>query len=75
MGRRYARQDESGTPFCITIDGDSAKGKDVTIRERDSTKQIRVKILELRDVMRKLIFSEIEFEKAGKIIDTRVKEE
>ena len=74
VGRRYARQDESGTPFCVTIDGDSVKGKDVTIRERDSTKQIRVKVADLRDVLRKLISSELKFEDAGKIVETRVKE-
>ena len=37
-----ARNDESGTPFCITIDEKSSKQKDVTIRDRDTTKQIRV---------------------------------
>ena len=74
VGRRYARNDEIGTPFCITIDEDSAKNKDVTIRDRDSTKQIRVKIADLRDVIRKLINNELVFERAGKIVDTRVKE-
>jgi len=68
IGRRYARNDEIGTPFCITIDGDSIKNKDVTIRDRDTTKQIRVKIAELKDILRKLINEEIEFEKAGKIV-------
>jgi len=68
IGRRYARNDEIGTPFCITVDGDSSKNKDVTIRDRDTTKQIRVKISELKDVIRKLINGEVEFEKAGKLI-------
>ncbi len=67
IGRRYARNDEAGTPFCITVDGDSAKNRDVTIRERDTTKQIRVKLSDLSETMRKLINGEIEFEKAGKI--------
>ena len=66
VGRRYARQDEAGTPFCITVDADSVKGKDITIRERDSTKQIRVKISELKNIFRKLILGEIAFDKAGK---------
>lgn len=70
VGRRYARNDEIGTPYCITIDGDSTKEKDVTIRDRDTTKQIRVKVLELKDTLRKLINKEIEFEKAGKVIKT-----
>lgn len=55
IGRRYARQDESGTPFCITYDFDSEKNKDVTIRERDSAKQIRVKISELKTIISQLI--------------------
>ena len=68
IGRRYARNDEIGTPYCITIDGDSLKNKNVTIRNRDTTKQIRVKISRLKDVLKKLIYSEITFEKAGKLI-------
>ena len=42
IGRRYARMDEVGTPFCITVDFDGLKDGTVTIRDRDSTKQIRV---------------------------------
>jgi glycyl-tRNA synthetase len=68
IGRRYARSDEVGVPYCITIDGDSIKNKDVTIRDRDSRKQVRVKIADLSDVLRKLIFGEIKFEKAGKLV-------
>jgi glycyl-tRNA synthetase len=68
IGRRYARNDEIGTPYCITIDGDSLANNDVTIRDRDTTKQIRVKVLDLKEVLRKLINSEIVFEKAGKLI-------
>jgi glycyl-tRNA synthetase len=74
VGRRYARNDEIGTPYCITIDADSENGCDVTIRDRDSTKQIRVKIKDLKEVLRKLINNEIEFEKAGKKVETRKKE-
>ncbi len=74
IGRRYARNDEVGTPYCITVDEDSLKKKDVTIRDRDTTKQIRVKVSELKEVLRKLIDGEIEFERAGKIVVTRVKE-
>jgi len=69
IGRRYARNDEIGTPYCITIDGDSLNNKDVTIRDRDTTKQIRVKVSDLRDVFRKLINCEIDFEKAGKLVN------
>jgi len=65
IGRRYARNDEIGTPFCITIDGDSVKNKDVTVRDRDTTKQIRVKVSELKNKLRELINGEIEFSSAG----------
>ncbi|MGB2854687.1 MAG: glycine--tRNA ligase [Dehalococcoidia bacterium] len=47
IGRRYRRQDEIGTPFCVTIDFDSLEDNAVTIRERDSMKQIRVPLAEL----------------------------
>lgn len=65
IGRRYARNDEIGTPFCITIDGESPKNNDVTIRNRDDTKQIRVNVSELKNTLRKLINDEIEFEKTN----------
>jgi len=48
IGRRYRRQDEIGTPFCITIDFQSLEDEQVTIRERDTMKQIRVPISELK---------------------------
>jgi glycyl-tRNA synthetase len=44
IGRRYRRQDEIGTPYCVTVDFDSLEDNSVTIRERDSTAQSRVKI-------------------------------
>lgn len=44
VGRRYRRQDEAGTPYCITVDGDSLTEKTVTIRDRDTLEQTRVKI-------------------------------
>ncbi len=72
IGRRYARQDEVGTLYCLTIDFDSLKKEDVTIRDRDSTKQIRVKIKDLKETIKKLLNNEIIFEKAGKIINTKV---
>ena len=68
VGRRYSRNDEIGTPYCITLDDKTPKQKDVTIRNRDDKKQIRVKIADLKETLRKLINDEIEFEKAGKII-------
>jgi glycyl-tRNA synthetase len=68
IGRRYSRNDEIGTPYCITIDEDSLKGKDVTFRDRDTKKQIRVKISDVKETLKKLINKEIEFEKAGTLV-------
>jgi glycyl-tRNA synthetase len=48
IGRRYRRQDEIGTPFCITIDFQTLEDKQVTVRERDSMAQIRLPIAELK---------------------------
>jgi len=47
IGRRYRRQDEIGTPYCVTVDFDTLKDNAVTVRDRDSMKQERVKIDEL----------------------------
>jgi glycyl-tRNA synthetase len=47
IGRRYRRQDEVGTPYCVTVDYDSLEDDTVTVRERDSTEQARVAIEEL----------------------------
>jgi glycyl-tRNA synthetase len=51
IGRRYRRQDEIGTPFCITVDFQSLEDNQATIRERDSMNQIRVPISELRNTL------------------------
>ncbi|HWR27094.1 MAG TPA: glycine--tRNA ligase [Candidatus Thermoplasmatota archaeon] len=47
IGRRYARMDEIGTPFCITVDHDSLNDNQVTVRNRDTTKQERIKIQDI----------------------------
>jgi glycyl-tRNA synthetase len=47
IGRRYRRQDEIGTPFCVTVDFDSLDDHAVTIRERDSMAQDRVPVADL----------------------------
>ena len=44
IGKRYRRQDEIGTPFCITVDFDTLEDESVTIRDRDSMEQIRISI-------------------------------
>ena len=74
IGRRYARNDEIGTPYCITVDEQSLKDKEVTIRDRDTTTQIRVAQAKLKETLRKLINQEIKFTDAGKKVVTRVKE-
>jgi glycyl-tRNA synthetase len=48
IGRRYRRQDEVGTPFCITVDGESLTAGTVTVRDRDTLKQERVDAGQLR---------------------------
>ncbi|MFH1752344.1 MAG: glycine--tRNA ligase [archaeon] len=58
IGRRYARQDSIGTAFCITIDYESKKNDDVTLRHRDSMKQERIKISELQNLIFKKIYCE-----------------
>ena len=49
IGKRYRRQDEIGTPYCITYDFDSENDNCVTIRDRDTMEQVRVKIDELEN--------------------------
>lgn len=52
VGRRYRRQDAAGTPFCITVDHDTLEDQTVTIRHRDTMEQQRVKIDDLRDIIK-----------------------
>ena len=52
VGRRYRRQDANGTTFCITVDHDTLEDNTVTIRYRDSMEQKRVKIEDLRDIIK-----------------------
>jgi glycyl-tRNA synthetase len=51
IGRRYRRQDEVGTPFCVTVDFDSLEDNAVTIRERDAMTQERVAISNVTDYL------------------------
>jgi glycyl-tRNA synthetase len=55
IGRRYRRQDEAGTPFCVTVDFDTIEDKQVTIRDRDTLEQERVPIAAVRDRLKALI--------------------
>ncbi|RNE49579.1 glycine--tRNA ligase [Corynebacterium alimapuense] len=51
IGRRYRRQDEIGTPFCVTVDFDTIEDGAVTVRERDTMAQERVKLVDLQDYL------------------------
>jgi glycyl-tRNA synthetase len=52
VGKRYRRQDANGTPFCITVDHDTLEDNTVTIRHRDTMEQKRVKIADLKDIIK-----------------------
>lgn len=55
IGKRYRRQDEIGTPYCITYDFDSQNDNCVTVRDRDTMKQVRIPISEVEDYIAKKI--------------------
>lgn len=55
IGRRYRRQDEAGTPFCVTVDFDTMEDKQVTIRDRDTMQQERIPIEAVRERLKALI--------------------
>jgi len=57
IGKRYRRQDEIGTPYCITVDFDSLAGDDATVRDRDTMAQARVKINLLADYIKRRLYS------------------
>ncbi len=52
VGRRYRRQDANGTPFCITVDHETLNDNTVTIRHRDTMEQERVKIEDLKEIIK-----------------------
>ncbi len=55
IGKRYRREDEIGTPYCVTYDFESAEDKCVTVRDRDSMEQVRIPIAELKDYIQEKI--------------------
>lgn len=55
IGKRYAKADEIGVPFCVTIDGQTLEDDTITIRMRDTGEQIRVRIVNLEEVLKNLI--------------------
>ncbi|MEK6988016.1 MAG: glycine--tRNA ligase [Candidatus Thermoplasmatota archaeon] len=62
IGKRYARMDEIGTPYCVTVDHDTLEGKGVTLRERDSQKQVRIAEDRLSSTLASLRTGETRFE-------------
>jgi glycyl-tRNA synthetase len=68
IGKRYYSQDEIGTVYCVTIDFESLENNDVTVRDRDTTKQIRVSLDNLVETIDKLLKRELPLEKAGQLI-------
>jgi len=70
IGRRYARMDEIGTPYAVTVDYQTLKDETVTLRDRDTWKQVRVPAGRLPEVLRSLFRGEISFEKAGEPLQT-----
>ena len=68
IGKMYRRMDEIGCVAMLTVDHDSLKNNDITLRDRDSMKQIRVKIEDLKEVLNKFLEG-IELKKLGKLIN------
>lgn len=68
IGRRYARADEVGVQLGITVDYDTLKDDTVTVRDRDSWKQIRCSISQLRELLRKYFLGKVDFADLGKAI-------
>jgi len=69
IGKRYARADEIGTPYCVTIDYDTKEDDTVTIRDRDTMEQIRVAIEDLTDVLVLLLSGEYKFKEVEKMLE------
>ncbi|EDO18298.1 hypothetical protein Kpol_1039p49 [Vanderwaltozyma polyspora DSM 70294] len=66
IGKRYARNDELGTPFGVTIDFDSTKDGSVTLRERDSTKQVRGSVEDVIKAIRDITYNNVAWEEGTK---------
>lgn len=63
IGRRYARVDEIGVPYAVTVDYDGLDDNTVTIRDRSTAKQKRVNVKDLKDILKNLLEEEMQFEK------------
>ena len=71
IGRRYARADEAGVPLGITVDYDTLKDNTVTIRDRDSWKQVRTKINDLPDLLHKYFRGKANVEDLGTLLEVQ----
>ncbi|NPE29545.1 glycine--tRNA ligase [Methanococcoides sp. SA1] len=65
IGRRYRRNDEIGTPYSITIDYDTLEDNSVTIRDRDTMKQVRASVEGIEDCIYNLVYGKLDLENAG----------
>jgi glycyl-tRNA synthetase len=76
IGRRYRRQDEVGTPFCVTVDFQSLEDNRVTVRERDSMNQIRIPIIELKKTLEAKLAGEdiLVLPPGGEVVQSKGKE-
>lgn len=68
IGRRYARADEIGTPYCVTVDHQTLDDRTVTIRDRDTAMQVRVGETELPKILNALICEEEQFGSFGELV-------
>jgi glycyl-tRNA synthetase len=68
IGRRYARADEAGIPLGLTVDYDTLEDGTITIRDRDSWRQVRAKIEDLPEMLPKYFKEKVEFESLGRLI-------
>ena len=69
IGKRYSRNDELGTPFGITIDFESVKSGTVTLRERDSTKQVRGSIENIIRAIRDITYEGVSWSEGTKNLE------
>jgi glycyl-tRNA synthetase len=65
IGRRYRRNDEVGTPYCVTVDYETLEQRTVTIRDRDSMRQVKIKVEQILGILEGLLAGELKFENAG----------
>jgi glycyl-tRNA synthetase len=76
IGRRYRRQDEIGTPYCVTVDFQSLEDNRVTVRERDLMLQIRIPIAELKRTIEAKMAGEdfLKLPPGGEVVQAKTKE-